>query len=196
MKRMLTTVSRRALIRGMTDSADASIMMLQGDRTYSFDANNVLSDNAAAYTANGYLQAGGADGIIDLGGNQGITITLPSIADSSTLTPQQARIDAVVVVDVTAIDITSSNERYTIKVLASNDPSFLTGVQEVAGITIGKGASGTPATQKDNTTGRYELLFTNEQANVKFQFIKLFLVVAGTTPSISVEAFLAVLPEP
>ena len=73
-----------------------------GDRTYAVDANNFLADGAAALTASGYAQYGGADGIIDLGGNQNITVTLPSIAASSSITPQQARIDAAVVIDVTA----------------------------------------------------------------------------------------------
>lgn len=167
-----------------------------GDRTYSFDANNMLSDNAAAYTANGFLQAGGADGVIDLGGNQGATVTLPSIADSSTITPQQPRIDAMGVIDVTALDIASSNERYTIKILGCNAADFAANVVELAAIGLGKGASGTPATLKDSVSGRYELPFCNEQANVKYQFIKAFLIVAGTTPSINILMFVAVLPEP
>ncbi len=54
-----------------------------GDRTYAVDANNFLSDGAAAITASGYAQYGGADGIIDCGGNQNITVTLPSMMPSA-----------------------------------------------------------------------------------------------------------------
>jgi hypothetical protein len=159
-------------------------MAFPNDRTYTFDVNNQLSDNAAAYTASGYLQAGGADGVVDLGGNQG------------TSPVQLARIDAMAIFDVTAIDITSGNERYTLKILVSNDPAFLTGVFEAAAIGMGKGSAGTPATQGDSVIGRYEVGFTNQVAGSIYQYAKAYLVVAGTTPSISIFSFIAVLPEP
>lgn len=155
-----------------------------GDRTYSFDANLLLADNAAAYTVDGYSQVGGADGILDLGGNQNVT---PA---------QQARIDAVLVIDVTAIDIASGDETYRLKVLACNDPAFASSVVQVGELCLGKGSALIPATQKDSVIGRYELLFCTEQANVKYEWVKFFIDVGGTTPSISLQAFVAVLPEP
>jgi hypothetical protein len=87
-------------------------MSFPNDRTYTFDANNEFSDNAAAYTASGYLQKGGADGVVDLGGNQG---TSPA---------QQARIDAVAIFDVTAITV-SGTQTYQLDIVVSNDPAFL-----------------------------------------------------------------------
>src|SRR5512142_2820180 len=87
-------------------------MAFPNDRTYSYDINNCVSDNAAAYTASGYLQCGGADGLLDLGGNQGTSPT------------QQARIDATMVFDITAIDTTSGNESYKLLIVGSNDPNF------------------------------------------------------------------------
>jgi hypothetical protein len=155
-----------------------------GDRTYSFDANLQLSDNAAAYTADGYAQVGGADALLDLGGNQGTTPT------------QQARIDAVAVIDVTAIDVASGNETYVLRILGCNTAAFASNVVELAAITLGKGASLIPATQKDSVVGRYELPFCTEQANNKYEFAKLFVDVGGTTPSIAFQAFVAVLMEP
>lgn len=159
-------------------------MAFPNDRTYSFDANLQFSDNAAAYTANGYLQSGGADGVIDLGGNQGTSPT------------QQARIDAMAIFDVTAIDIASANERYTFKILLCNDPAFASSVFEAAAITLGKGSAGTPTTLGDSVIGRYELGFTNQVAGTIYEYMKVYLIVAGTTPSISVLGFVAVLPEP
>src|SRR6516225_8517568 len=97
-----------------------------GDRTYSFDANMGLSDAAAAYTANGYAQFAGSDGVVDLGGNQNITVTLPSIADVSTITPQQPRIDAVAVIDVTAVT-SSGSALEKLLLVGSNDPAFGSG---------------------------------------------------------------------
>lgn len=155
-----------------------------GDRTYSFDANLQLSDNAAAYTADGYAQVGGADGLCDLGGNQGVT---PA---------QQARLDAVAVIDITAIDIASGNETYVLRIMGCNTAGFASSTAELAAITLGKGASLVPATQSDAVVGRIELMFATERLNTKYQFIKLYVDVGGTTPSISFQAFVAVLPEP
>lgn len=175
-----------------------------GDRTYTPDANAFLADGAAAQTASGYAQYGGADGVFDAGGNQNNTVTLPSIADVSSITPQQARIDAMCVVDVTAIDIASGNETYKIFVVGSNDPAF--GVGKVVclggGMELGKGTSldipnGADAGSPPAVGGsRYEMPFCNEQNNVKYQYIKLYVAMGGTTPSMTYKAFVAVLPEP
>lgn len=190
---------RTALIRGMTDSSQVG--MLHGDRTYSVDANNFLSDGSAAYTATGYAQYGGADGIVDLGGNQNVTITLPSIADSSTITPQQARIDAVCVLDLTAVTTTGTASEKVIVVL-SNDPAFGSGKTIMAGMMeFGAIASQDQTngfvTAAPNAVGgsRYEILFTNEQNNVKYEFVKLYNVIANSG-SITYKAVICVLPEP
>jgi hypothetical protein len=172
-----------------------------GDRSYTFDANNAFSDGAAAYTASGYAQSGGADGVVDTGGNQNVTITLPSIADVATITPQRARIDAVAVVFVTAAKVSSSNEVYKLLVLGSNDPNFAAGnVQMLGAIELGFAGSNdipngitTPAPAAVGGSV-YEILFCTEQNNVKYQYVKLYNVLAGTTPSISYRAFMAVLP--
>jgi hypothetical protein len=165
-------------------------------RTYAFDANTQVSDNAAAYTASGYLQSGGADGIWDLGGNQGATVTLPSIADSTTYTPQQARIDAMMILDVTAITV-SGTQTYQIDILVSNDPAFAAGnVVCAGGIQLGKGSSlRGPVAQKDSVIGRCEVPFTNNIAGSIYQYVKVYLTGANT-PSINILAFGAVLPEP
>lgn len=159
-------------------------MSFPNDRTYSFDANLEVSDNAAAYTASGYLQKGGADGLIDLGGNQG------------TSPVQSARIDAMLILDVTAIDLTSGNETYQIDVLGCNDSAFGSNVQCLAGIQLGKGASLRNANSIDSVAGRYELGFTNQAGGNLYEYVKVYLTVGGTTPSINIEAFVAVLPEP
>lgn len=167
-------------------------------RTYSFDANALLSDNAAAYIVSGYAQAFGADGIVDLGGNQGATVTLPAIADVVTQTPQQPRIDAYLVLDVPTIDISSGNETYQIDIMVSNDPAFAAGnVVCAGGVQLGKGASLRGAVaQKDSVIGRIEVGFTNQVCGNIFQYVKLFLTLGGTTPSINLLAFVSVTPEP
>ena len=171
-----------------------------GDRTYAVDANNFLADGAAALTASGYAQYGGADGIIDLGGNQNITVTLPSIAATATLTPQQARIDAAVVIDVTAIVVTSGCY-YKLMVLVSNDPAFgATNVMLAGALQLAIAGTGdvpnnfTPPTIPSIGGNRYEILFSNEQNNVKYEYVKLYVVLGGSNASITFKAFMAVLP--
>jgi hypothetical protein len=159
-----------------------------GDRTYAFDATMQLSDGGQ-YTATGFAQFAGADALIDLGGNQGVTPT------------QQARIDAMCVIDVTTLDAATTDEAYRLMILGSNDPLFAAGAAQVlaeielaGGVlsVLGPGAAGVTKTA---VVGRYELPFTNEQANVKYQYLKMFHVLTGTTPIINYEAFVAVLPD-
>lgn len=153
------------------------------DRTYVLDANNLISDNAAAYTASGFAQVGGANQTLDLGGNQGVTPT------------QLARIDAMMVIDVTAIDISSGNETYKLIVVGSNSAALASGVVELAAIQIGKGTSLEITNGGDFVIGRIELGFCNQVSGNIFEFIAMQLVIAGTTPSINFQAYVAVLPE-
>lgn len=158
-------------------------MSFPSDRTYSFDANLQFSDGLAAQTASGFLQSGGANGILDFGGNQ------------SSSPKQQARIDAVAVLDVTAIDISSGNETYKIIVIGSNDPNFASGTGQMLGeIELGKGASLDGFDMLDSVTGRYELLFCTQQGGTIYENVGFYLVAGGTTPSITVVGFVAVLP--
>ena len=157
-------------------------MSFPNDRTYSFDANLQFSDNAAAYTASGFLQSLGADGIIDLGGNQG------------TSPVQQARGDFVAILDVTAITV-SGTQTYQIDVVLSNDPAFLTGNVIAGGIQLGKGTSLRVSGQSDSVTGRYEVMFSNNLAGSIYEYAKFYLT-AANSPSINIFGFVAVLPEP
>lgn len=151
-----------------------------GSRTYNFDANMLLADNAAALTATGYAQAAGADGMLDLGGNQGVT------------PKQQARMDAMLVVDVTALNIATGDEDYRLVTAFSNDPLFGAGnVQQGPSQVLGKGAHLDVPNGVDSVIGRVELPFSNEILGVIYEYVKLYAVVAGTNPSISFQAFVA-----
>lgn len=174
-----------------------------GDRTYAFDANMQLSDGAAAYTATGFAQVNGANGIVDLGGNQNVSIALPSIADVSSITPQQARIDIAIPIWVTAI-ATGGTDLYKIIALLSNDPAFGAGNVTMGGmLELGGGANidgtGMLTTPQPNAVGgnMYELMVATEQNNVKYEYLALYNVISGnTSPSITYKSFAAVLPEP
>lgn len=159
-------------------------MTVPNERTYAFDADRLLSDNAAAYTASGFAQVASANGIVDLGGNQNVT------------PKQQARIDAVAVVDVTAIDISSGDESYKLLVLGSNAADMGSNCVCLGSTQLGKASHTDVPNAADSVVGRYEVPFTNEQAGTKYQYIAVYLVIAGTSPSISLLGFVAVLPEP
>src|SRR5581483_11321144 len=165
-----------------------------GDRSYSFDANMGLSDGAAAIAASGYAQYGGADGIVDLGGNQNVTVTLPSIADVTSITPQQARIDAVLVVDVTAVT-TSGTASEKLIIVGSNDPAFgagkttQLGMMEFGAIASQEQPNGFISAAPNAVGGsRYEIPFCSEQNNIKYEYVKLYVVIANSG-SITFKAF-------
>lgn len=158
-------------------------MSFPNDRTYNFDINLQVSDGAAAQTANGWSQVGGATAQLDLGGNQG------------TSPVQQARIDAMLVLDVTALNIATGDESYRFVIGLSNDPAFGAGnVVEGPSILLGKGAELDLANGADSVTGRYELGFTTQIAGTLYEFMQLYVIVAGTGPSITYEGFVAVIP--
>lgn len=157
-------------------------MSFPNDRTYNFDKNLEFSDGIA-YTASGYLTTAGAQSIIDLGGNQG------------TSPVESARIEAVAVIDVTAIDVTSSNETYKLLVVVSNDPNFgAAAVVNAGAIELGFAGSTDVINGISSVTGRYEVMFTNQIAGTIYEYAAVYLVAGGTTPSITIEGFFAVLP--
>ena len=173
-------------------------MQPQGDRSYAFDINNLVSDGSTPYTASGWAQAFGAQGMIDLGGNQGLTVTIPTNISAQTYTPQQQRIDAVMMIEVTAITSAAWLGSIELGLGASMDGY-------VAGGNSGPAFANTPLTTAGGAAGNiYELLFTNEQqagvaassVPTKFEYISIYNVISGTTPSITYRAFMCVLPEP
>lgn len=159
-------------------------MSFPNDRTYAFDANLLFSDGLAALTASGFTQAFGANGILDLGGNQGAN------------PKQQARIDACAVIDISAIKISSGNEVYKILILASNDPALATGNVMVGGAEVGKGVSLDGINMADSVVGRLEIPFCTQVAGVLYEYFGVYVVISGTTPSITFQGFVAVLQEP
>lgn len=169
-----------------------------GDRTYAFDANLLLADGASAMTAAGAATVGGAAATLDLGGNQTQTPVL------------QARMDATLIIYVMAIVTANTNNIYRATLQGSNDPSFLTtATQNLAEMTfgnvtaketaLGTGGTGltTPTPLGSGLFGQvpadsmYELPFTTEQNNVKYQYLRLWVSVAGTSGSITLLAFVS-----
>jgi hypothetical protein len=170
-------------------------------RNYTFDINMALDDGTGAHAAAGYGQVGGSQGIVDLGGNQGITITLPSISNVATITPQQARGDFACVVQDLAITLAGS-DIYGLTLVGSNSPSFASGNVNLGRMDFGQAAAfvypnaavtAAPLGAGNYPQGwTYEILFTNEVQNTPYEYVSLYF--SGTFGSVTARAFVAVLP--
>lgn len=143
-----------------------------GSRSYNFDIQTLLKD-AGAITASAAAQVSAVNQILDMGA---------------------ARFEATAVIDVTAIDIASADEAYRIIIQGSNSATFASGIQNLATVDVGATAA-RPGGAADSLVGRYELMLTNEQADVTYRYIRAYTLVAGTTPSINYTAFLTLLPD-
>ena len=131
-------------------------------RSYTFDAELEFKD-AGLVAADDAAQVDGADKIIDLG------------SDSACFT-------GVMVIDVSAIEIASNDEKYTIIVQGSNSATFASGIENLAEITLGA-TEVRPGGAIDSTVGRYELAFVNEQDGQKYRYLRVFTDVTGTIAS-------------
>ncbi len=114
------------------------------------DAGLIAADAAA--------QVGGSSKILDLGA---------------------ARVDGRVIIDVTAIEVDSSNELYNIKTQFSNSATFASGVIGGAMLALGD-SSVLIGESADSAVGRYELPFTNEINGTTYRYMRIYTDVAGT----------------
>jgi len=143
-----------------------------GLRTYDFDADMLMKD-AGLVAATAAATVSGAAKVKNVGA---------------------ARLDAVLVVDVSAVEIASNDEEYDIIVQGSNDSAFASGVENLGQLNLGATEVRQGGAQ-DSTTGRYELLFTNYQDDTVYQYLRVYIVVAGTIATgINFKAFIAKLP--
>jgi hypothetical protein len=92
------------------------------------------------------------------------------------------------IVDVTAIDVASTDEFYTISLEGSNVAAMTSGSVELAVIRLG---NTTAPGDADTAVGRFTVPFRNEQNGTIYRYVRLSTVVAGTTPSITFSAWLA-----
>jgi len=140
--------------------------MARQQKDFTPDYASQLKD-AGAVTTTAADQVGGSNQILDLGA---------------------ARQDLRVVVDVSAMDISSGDEGYDIRVEGSNNSDFSASVNLLGMLKLGK-ASVTLNTA-DSVIGRYEIQFCNEQNGVTYRYLRTKHVVVGTTPSINYTALL------
>lgn len=92
------------------------------------------------------------------------------------------------VVDVSAIDVASTDEYYTLSLEGSNVAAMTSGSVELALIRMGNNLAPADA---DTSTGRFVVPFRNEQNGTVYRYVRLVTKVEGTTPSITFSAFIA-----
>lgn len=102
-----------------------------------------------------------------------------------------ARFDGRVIVDVSAIDVSSGDESYFIRSQFSNSSTFASGV--IGGPMLQLGDSTVLIGESaDSVVGRYELPVCNEINGVTYRYMRIYTDVGGTTPSINYTAALVV----
>jgi hypothetical protein len=85
--------------------------------------------------------------------------------------------EADVVIDITAVEIASNDERYDIIVQGSTSSSFASVIDNLAQMQIG--ALEVTDGDQDGATGRFILPVRNELNGVYYPYLRLYTVVAG-----------------
>jgi hypothetical protein len=135
--------------------------------TATFDAATELKD-AGAVTASGAAQVGGSARVVNVG--NGI-------------------LQAVLVIDVDALDITTGDEAYEVRLQGSSSPTFATDVHVLTSKRVGD--STTTGESVDAGVGRYTLPFVNSSdGETPLPYLRAYHVIAGTTPSANYRAWI------
>lgn len=142
------------------------------------------------------------DAMLDLSGGAQ-TLTATGYMGSPNTVPWGAgRVGGIMAIDVSAIDVSSGDETYKFHLFGSNDNSFGNGnvellafhdlaaaaaVRQVATIL---GAS--PAIPPSGLTGTMIYLpFLNLMQRITYQYLRGYVVIGGTTPSITFRSWVA-----
>ncbi len=139
-----------------------------GQRNYNLDVELLLADGAAAVTADGVSQVGGAAVTLQLG---------------------PGRFEGVLIIDVSAIDISSADEVVNLILQGSSAQAFSSN-EILAQYTLGATAA-RPGGAVSSVIGRYEIPFITEQHDTVYDWVRLYADVGGTTPSITFKAWIA-----
>jgi hypothetical protein len=132
------------------------------------DVATMLHDGAAASTATGNGSVGGSARILDLG---------------------TGFVKASLVIDVSAIDVASGDELYTLIVEVSSSATFASDVNQAELIRFGD--STTTGQSVDSVVGRYSrTIYNSANGETPKRYMRIRHVIAGTSPSITYSAFI------
>ena len=142
--------------------------------TFTFDAAAQLQDAGAVTSA-----AAGTR-ILDLGPGTGFRC-------------------GMIVIDISAMDITSTDEIYDIIVQGSASSTFATagGIVELATLSVGAKGPKRSDSDRDDAVGRRHLMYCNvDETGTSYRYLRLYIAVgASTTPSINFTAFNVPIPQ-
>ncbi len=86
-----------------------------------------------------------------------------------------------VVIDVSALEIATNDETYTIFVQGSNTTAFTAaGIAELCSLNLGCSQLKVSDCDKDDAIGRYKMFFDNEQNGTYYRYVRLYVFIAGT----------------
>lgn len=152
-------------------------------RSYTFDKELELADGAAAQTSSGIAQVGGSNRIVDLGSSD-------------------AAFSGVVVLNVSALNVTGGSQSYQVQLFGSNDADQSTR-EYLCYLPLGTastdGSTARMANTPTSTVGTYEIPFFNEVNGTKYRYVWLHvntLGAGGSNPSITYNAFIGRLSGP
>lgn len=90
-----------------------------------------------------------------------------------------------IVIDVSALEIASDDEIYDIVLQGSSDAAFGTpgNIEEIIAISLSAKEVKRTDSDKDDSTGRYTMPFSNWRNGTKLRYLRLYIVVAGSIAS-------------
>ena len=115
---------------------------------------------------------------------------LAASTDGTILNLGTGLVDGYLVIDLTACEIASGDERYTVSIEASNVAAMTSGSVNLASKVFGNLV--VPMDAALSASGRYVIPFRNEEGGTVFQYIRLSTLIAGTVATgINFSAFIA-----
>jgi len=98
-------------------------------------------------------------------------------------------VDGYLVIDVSAVEVASTDEIYLICLEGSNVAAMTSGSVTLAAIEMG---NATAPADADTGTGRFVVPFRNEQNGTTYRYVRIYTEVAGTIATgINFAAFIA-----
>jgi hypothetical protein len=171
--------------------------------TYPFDKFMQLADGAAAYTT---AAPGGQIGQVAAAA-QILNLGAPLSRSDLGIIGDLGKMKLAIVIDITAMVISTSDDIYSIDIMGSNAANGANGVH-LGGLKVGYGtllpggvtvathsAGGAPAgTGSDSFPGRYIIFVDTVQNDVSYQYLFLVVGCTGTGKSITLSAFASAWP--
>ena len=101
-------------------------------------------------------------------------------------------VEGYLVLDITALDVTTGDEAYSFMLEGSPDAAFGTAgnIRVVSELRVG-GATFTAPNGAADAVGRFVIPFRNERNGTIYRYARLYTLLAGTSPSVDFSGFLA-----